>query len=162
LVSIFDAAHESHVTHAAPRIVIWRTFLRGLAVELDAQVGSDASIGILRGVGQQMASLLPLISVASLEALELEMNMVLAEIGWGHVQIALHAAERWVSIIHTGLPRVGSAGEPPGAWLAPVLEGLYQGWMGQQPGADISFRARIGQYEGESIVIRYGRSPASG
>jgi hypothetical protein len=153
----FDAAQASHATHAASRSVVWRSFLRGLALELDAQVGPDAGSAILRGVGQRMAGLLPLLPVASLEALELEMNTVLAEIGWGCVQVTLHESERCVMMTHAGLPHVGSAGEPAGAWLAPVLEGLYQGWMGQQPGADGSLSARIGRYEGERIIIRYGR-----
>lgn len=153
----FDAARDSHGTHAAPNAVLWRTFLRGLAVELDAQIGSDASVAVLRGVGQQMAGLLPLISVASLEALELEMNMVLAEIGWGRVQVQLHEGERCVMLVHTGLPQVGSAGSPAGTWLAPVLAGLYEGWMGRQPGADGSLRAQFGYHEGENIIIRYGR-----
>lgn len=153
----FDVARESQGMRAVPQSVVWRTFLRGLAIELDAQAGSDASMAILRGVGQRMADLLPLMSVNSLEALEMEMNMVLAEIGWGRVQVKLHEAERCVTIIHTGLPHVSSAGQPAGTWLAPVLEGLYQGWMGQQPGADGSLRAQIGQYEGDSVVIRYRR-----
>jgi hypothetical protein len=126
-------------------------------MELDTQAGTDASIAILRGVGQQMAGLLPVVPVASLEALELEMNMLLAEINWGHVKVRLHEAERCVTMVHTGLPQVGSAGQPAGCWLAPVLEGLYQGWMAQQPGADSSLRAQIARHEGESIVIRYGR-----
>ena len=83
--------------------------------------------------------------------------MVLAEIGWGRVQIKLVEAERCVMMVHTGLLPVGSAGEPAGTWLAPVLEGLYQGWMGQQPGADSSLRVQIGRYEGDSVVLRYGR-----
>jgi hypothetical protein len=153
----FNAAQGSQGMHAALQSVVWRSFLRGLAVELDAQAGAEASIAILRGVGQQMAGLLPVVPVASLEALELEMNMLLAEIGWGHVQVRLHEAERCVTMVHTGLPRVGSAGHPAGRWLAPVLEGLYQGWMAQQPGADSSLRAQIERHEVESIVIRYGR-----
>ncbi len=135
----------------------WRTFLRGLALELDAQVGADVRVAILRAVGHQMAGLLTLPAVDSLEALELEMNDVLGEIGWGQVELSLLEAERCVSIRHTGVPRVGSAGEPPGNWLAPTLEGLYQGWMGQQPGADLSFRAGIKDYEQGGLVIRYGR-----
>jgi cellulose synthase subunit D len=153
----FSVAQELRASRAAPQSVVWRTFLRSLAVELDAQAGSDASRAILRRVGQQMAGLLPLISVASLEALEMEMNMVLADVGWGRVQVKLHEAERCMMMIHSGLPHVGSAGEPAGTWLAPVLEGLYQGWMGQQPGADSSLRAQIGQLEDDSIMIRYGR-----
>jgi hypothetical protein len=153
----FDATRESHLPQAASRSIAWRTFLRGLSVELDGQIGSDASVAVRRAVGQRMASLLPLIPVASLEALEVEMNTVLAEIGWGCVQLTLHESERCVTMIHCGLPQVGSAGEPAGTWLAPTLEGLYQGWMGQQPGADGSLSARVGRCEGERIIIRYGR-----
>ena len=54
----------------------WRAFLRGLALELEAQAGSDASAAILRAAGQQMAAMLALLAVHSLEALELEMNSV--------------------------------------------------------------------------------------
>ena len=141
--------------HASPQA--WRAFLRGLALELDAQAGPDASSAILRATGQQMAAMLALPAVASLEALELEMNTVLAEIGWGSVRLTLQEAERCVALYHSDLPRIGSAGEPPGTWLAPALEGLYRGWMGQQPGADPSFNAHVHGYRGNTIVIRYGR-----
>jgi hypothetical protein len=144
-------------TFAPARPVAWRTFLRGLAVELEARAGSDTTMAILRGVGQHMAEHLALVAVNSLEALELEMNIVLAEIGWGNVQLALQESDRCVVLIHKGLPHIGSAGEPAGTWLAPVLEGLYHGWMGQQPGADKSFLASIGGYEGDAVIIRYGR-----
>jgi hypothetical protein len=137
--------------------VAWRSFLRGLAVELDVQTDADTRREILRGIGLQMARQLGLVPAASLEALEMEMNGVLAEIGWGRVQVTLMEAERYVVMIHFGLPRIGSAGEPPGNWLAPVLEGLYHGWMGQQPGAESSFRTGIVACEHDKIVIRYGR-----
>jgi hypothetical protein len=147
---------ETQAHHARP--VIWRAFLRGLALELDARTGPDTSIAILRAAGQQMAAMLALLAVHSLEALELEMNMVMAEIGWGSVQLTLHEAERCVVLRHFDLPFVGSAGDPPGTWLAPALEGLYEGWMGQQEGADPSFNARVQRYEDNGvIVIRYGR-----
>ncbi len=149
-------AGESYETHTAAQSVSWRTFLRGLATELDA-LTPDARSSILHATGQKMAQLLPLVAVDSLEALELEMNLVLAEIGWGRIQLAVLESERCVSMVHMGLPHISSGGEPPGSWLAPVLEGLYQGWMGQQPGADNSFNARIIGYEDNSITIRYGR-----
>jgi hypothetical protein len=103
-----------------------------------------------------MARLTALPPVDSMEALEMEMNAVLAEIGWGSVRLTMNEAERCVELDHTGLPRIGSAGEPAGTWLAPVLEGLYQEWMGQQPGADELLRTRL-QHCGNSIAIRYGR-----
>jgi hypothetical protein len=134
----------------------WRTFLRGLALEMEAQAGPVATAALLRGVGQQMARLAALPPVGSMEALEMEMNAVLAEIGWGSVRLAMNEVERCVVLTHAGLPRIGSAGEPAGSWLAPVLEGLYQGWMGQQPGADEQLRARV-QSCGSVISIRYGR-----
>jgi hypothetical protein len=152
-----NGAQVSQKTYPAPQSVLWRTFLRGLVVELGAQTGPDASSAILRGVGQQMAKLLTLVAVDSLDALELEMNLVLAEIGWGQVQLLLREAERCVIMVHAGLPSVSSAGEPPGTWLAPVLEGLYEGWMGQQPGADGALRSQIERHEGNKIFIRYGR-----
>jgi Cellulose synthase subunit D len=149
---------QSVPENAAARLPsVWRAFLRGIALELDAQIGPDARVAILRGTGQQMAEMLTLPAVDSLEALELEMNDVLAEIGWGRVELTLLEAERCVTIGHIGLPRVGSAGEPPGTWLAPVLEGLYLGWMGQQPGADPSFQSSIKNYDEGGVVIRYGR-----
>ncbi len=152
-----SGAQNSQESNAPPRSVLWRAFLRGLAVELDAQVGPDSSAAILRGVGQRMAGLVTLLPVDSLEALQLEMNLVLTEIGWGHAQLALQEAERCVVMVHTGLPPVSSTGNPPGTWLAPVLEGLYEGWMGQQPGADEALRAKVDHHDGNKIIIRYGR-----
>jgi hypothetical protein len=146
---------KAQASQAAP--LAWRAFLRGLALELDTQAGPDVDTAIVRAAGRQMAAMLTLVAVHSLEALELEMNSVLAEIGWGSVQLTLHEAERCVILRHSDLPPIGSAGEPPGTWLAPALEGLYQGWMGQQAGADPSFSARVKGHEGDTIVIRYGR-----
>jgi hypothetical protein len=152
-----SAKQQLQETDAAPSPPMWRAFLRGLALELDAQAGPNVSAAVLRATGQQMAGMLALPAVDSLEALELEMNDLLAEIGWGSVQLTLQEAERCVILGHTGLPRIGSAGDPPGTWLAPVLEGLFEGWMGQQPGADPSFHSQIKGYEKNRLVIRYGR-----
>lgn len=136
---------------------MWRAFLRSLALELDGQAGVERAAAVLRGTGLQMSRLLGLPAVDSLEALEQEMNAVLDELGWGSVRLGVSEADRCLLLTHLDLPPIGSAGSPPGTWLAPVLEGLYEGWMGQQPGADASFQARVRQYERGSIVLRYGR-----
>ncbi len=148
---------SASATAAVPLPPGWRAFLRGFALALDTQIDPDSRAAILRAAGQQMAELLPLPAVDSLEALELEMNDVLAGIGWGQAELTLLESERCVTIGHNGMPRIGSAGEPLGTWLAPVLEGLYEGWMGQQPGADPSFRSSIRTFENGGVVIRYGR-----
>jgi Cellulose synthase subunit D len=150
------AVEEVQMTPDQTRPPGWRVFLRGLALEMEAQAGPAATAAVLRAVGQQMARLMALPAVGSMEALEMEMNAVLAEIGWGSVRLTMNEAERCVVLIHNGLPQIGSAGVPTGTWLAPVLEGLYQAWMGQQPGADESLHARLRQCEG-SITICYGR-----
>ncbi len=136
----------------------FRDFLRALAVEIDAQAGPQGRDTLLRGVGQQMARLRPLPAVTSMEALELEMNETLAAMGWGRTHIALQEAERCLVISHSDLPRVGSKGEPAGLWLAAVLEGLYETWMAQQPGADASLTARRQPSENIDVIkLHYKR-----
>lgn len=136
----------------------FRVFLRALAEELDAQGGASGRDALLRGVGRQMARMLPLPAVASMNALEMEMNDVLGAIGWGHTRLRLQEVDRYILITHTGLPRIGSAGDPPGSWLAAVLEGLYETWMSQQPGSDAGLVARRQPgTDANVIVLHYGR-----
>ena len=136
----------------------FRVFLRALAEELDSEAGASGRDSLLRGVGRQMARMLPLPAVASMSALEMEMNDVLGSIGWGHTRLELLETERHILITHAGLPRIGSAGDPPGTWLAGVLEGLYEAWMSQQPGSDAGLVARRQPHqETKFVVLRYGR-----
>jgi hypothetical protein len=148
---------QQTLREANASLLTWRAFLRGLAFELETQAGRDTTVAILRATGRHMSAMLALLAVDSLEALQLEMNVVLGEINWGSVRLTLHEADRCVILSHSNLPRIGSAGDPPGTWLAPVLEGLYQGWMGQQAGGNPSFTARIKGYEDDTIIIVYGR-----
>ena len=136
----------------------WHCFLRALALEIDSRSDPAGRDTLLRAVGQQMARMMALPPVESLEALELEMNMVLDRIGWGSTRLSVNESERCVSITHNNLPRIGSAGEPAGAWLGAALEGLYEGWMGQQPGSDTSFGARRqGGGRADVLVLAYRR-----
>lgn len=133
-------------------------FLRALAAEIDGQAGAAGRDALLRAVGRQMARLAPLAAVASLEALEAEMNAVLECIGWGRTRLSLHEAERALVFTHTGVPRVGGLGEPPGLWLAAALEGLYEAWMEAQPGADAGVGARrLAGGSADEVLIRYAR-----
>jgi len=137
----------------------WRKFLRALADEIDAQHGGDAARDeLLRAIGRRMAQLLPLPEVASMEALSMEMNDALAAIGWGSVTLTLEEGEQRLTIVHVGLPRLGGAGEPPGLWLSALLEGLYESWIGQQPGSDSRLVARRVRTLPGTIALRYGRA----
>lgn len=132
-------------------------FIRALATEIDAQAGTQGRDALLRGVGRQLARLRPLPEVSSMETLELEMNANLAGLGWGSMRLALQEAERILTITHSGLPRVGSRGEPAGFWLSAVLEGLYDAWMSQQAGADKSLTARRTGVSGDAVELHYKR-----
>lgn len=151
------------VTPAAPpapatQPAEFRVFLRALAAEMDALAGPERRDEVLRSVGRRMAALRPLPETDTLEALELEMNETLAGLGWGSARLSLDEVDRAMLIHHTGLPRLGAAGEPPGLWLSAVLEGLYEGWMARQPGGDASLTAqRTGLPAPDVIALRYGR-----
>jgi hypothetical protein len=142
-----------------PPAAPWRQFLRALADEIDGQRGESARDELLRATGRRMARLLPLPQVASVEALELEINDALGALGWGAATLALEEDERQLTIRHTGLPRLGGAGEPPGLWLSAVLEGLYETWITQQPGSDPRLVARrVAVPAPGTITLRYGRT----
>ncbi len=136
----------------------WRPFLRALAAEVDAVAGTAGRDALLRGVGLQLARMYPMPERDSLDGLAMDMTETLDVFGWGAVRIAFSAREHCLVLTHEGLPRVGGAGTPPGTWLAGVLVGLYEGWMGQQPGSDASLVARrVASAKPEEIVIRYGQ-----
>ncbi len=143
---------------ARPCRAEWRHFLRALAEEVDAAAGAAGRDRLLVGVGRRMARLLPLPPVLTLDALEMEMNDALGAIGWGSVRLSLHEFDRCLVIAHGDLPRLGSAGDPPGQWLAALLEGLYQTWMGEQPWAEPALLVRRqGAQTPGLVVLRYGR-----
>lgn len=146
-------------TFAASHDPEFRLFLRAFAEEVDSQAAPGECDGILRGAGARMAKLMPVPPVESLAALEIEMNDVLAGVGWGRTRLDLNEAERTVLITHTGLPRIGSLGSPSGTWLSALLEGLYTAWMAQQPGSTPALAARrVMPGDTDAITLQFGRA----
>ena len=145
-------------TRAAAGHIDWRPFLRGFAEELDSLAGTDGRDDMLRGIGRRMSRMMPLPPVYDLGTLEIEMNDALGALGWGEVRLVLLEGERLLQIVHSGLPRIGSLGTPPGQWLSPLLEGMYDGWLAQQPGHSPVLSARR-QNGGrlDLVVMNYGR-----
>jgi len=137
----------------------WRPFLRALAEEIDAVAGVAGRDTLLHAVGTRMAALYPVVPRDSAEGLSVEMNEALASFGLGTVEITYSETEQCLLLTHRGLPRVGGGGAPPGTWLAALLDGLFEGWMAQQPGADASLAAhRVASDNAEEVVIRYGQA----
>ncbi|HEX2940106.1 MAG TPA: cellulose biosynthesis protein BcsD [Rhodopila sp.] len=134
----------------------WSFFLRALAQEVDAYGGPEGRDVLLRGIGKRLATMLPLPEVSSLEAFELEINAVLADLGWGRCALALDKGERCIVISHTGMPVIGSNGEPAGAWLVAALEGLYGAWLMNHPDCGDGFSIRRQSVEaGGDIVLNF-------
>ena len=142
----------------SPQTVQWRLFIRALAEEIDSLASPSDRDAMLRSMGRRMARMAPLPAVDVLEALEIEMNDALQLLGWGSVQLRLHVTDRALMIQHTGLPRVGSLGSPAGSWLAALLEGLYEVWLGQQPCSQASLAVRrVTPGVGDTVMLRFAR-----
>lgn len=144
---------------AGTESIQWRLFLRALVDEVDAMAVPAERDEMLRGVGARMARLLPVPAVGTLAMLQLEVNEVLRSIGWGEAAFTLDETDRLLAIAHAGLPRIGSAGDPPGTWLSALLEGLYESWLGQQQlaGTPLSFNARRIRLDQDGVTLHYGR-----
>jgi hypothetical protein len=149
---------QALTTSSRNRALQWRVFLRALADEVDSMAGDNERDDMLRGIGRRMGRMVPLPTVTSLEALEIEMNDALDMLDWGKVRLQLHEGERTLFVVHNGSPRIGSLGSPAGQWLSALLEGLYETWFEQQPGHKASLIARRVQGENPDVVImRYAR-----
>nr|3A8E_A Chain A, Cellulose synthase operon protein D [Komagataeibacter xylinus]3A8E_B Chain B, Cellulose synthase operon protein D [Komagataeibacter xylinus]3A8E_C Chain C, Cellulose synthase operon protein D [Komagataeibacter xylinus]3A8E_D Chain D, Cellulose synthase operon protein D [Komagataeibacter xylinus]3AJ2_A Chain A, Cellulose synthase operon protein D [Komagataeibacter xylinus]3AJ2_B Chain B, Cellulose synthase operon protein D [Komagataeibacter xylinus]3AJ2_C Chain C, Cellulose synthas len=110
-------------------------FLQTLSWEIDDQVGIEVRNELLREVGRGMGTRIMPPPCQTVDKLQIELNALLALIGWGTVTLELLSEDQSLRIVHENLPQVGSAGEPSGTWLAPVLEGLYGRWVTSQAGA---------------------------
>ena len=142
------------------KVIGMSLFLQELARSFDAQVGSEGRDRFLQNVGRQMAGRLGLPSCQTLEMLELEMNAALGLLEWGRVTLAVDTMDKKLVLRHIGLPVVGSMGEPPGWWLAPVLAGLYSVWLEQQPDsladARVSWSVEKKAEAANVVVLTYG------
>jgi hypothetical protein len=132
--------------------------LRAFAEEVDATGGAVARDALLHGVGERMAMMSPLPAVVDIAGIEIEINSLLAEWGWGSAELELNETEHALVIVHHGLPSVGSIGDPPGTWLSALLEGLYETWIGQIPGGDRGLSARRQRILNGAVTLRYGRN----
>ena len=119
---------------------------------------------LLRGIGTRLAHMLPLPTVSSLEAMALDINATLGEFGWGSCSLKPDEVARCIIIRHSGLPMIGSSGEPAGFWLAAVLEGLYEAWLMNHPECGDGFSARRQRVEDTGCLVlrfRQGREGLS-
>lgn len=142
-----------------PASVEWRPFVRAIVEALGARLQPEASHVLLREVGGRVAALMPLPECTSLSELEARMNSALAVVGWGSVQLSFDGADRSLLLVHQAAPTAATVTDPGGAWFSSVLEGLYERWLGAQPGAEPSLKCRADPAEEAGVVLlRYSRA----
>jgi hypothetical protein len=138
--------------------VQWRDFLRALLDTLDDTLQRDGRDTLLRAVGGRFAAAMPLPAAHTLAALEVRMNEALAAAAWGHVVLDLDERERMLRLVHAAGPCISTPGDEDGAWLGPVLEGLYSTWFAAQPGGEDNngITVRVSALEPGLVTLRYG------
>ncbi|MDB5414934.1 MAG: cellulose synthase operon protein [Rubritepida sp.] len=136
----------------------WRIFLRSLIETLEGHLDLTGREGMLRMVGARMAALMPLPACATMSELESRINDVLASVDWGYVQLSLDMNRKVVVLRHMAAPLVGTHSDLAGAWVGSVLEGLYGGWLGSQPGAEPGVNVRRWGPDGAALLLRYARA----
>ena len=136
----------------------WRAFLRALVETLDQHLDADGRASLMRAVGRRMADANPLPHCDTLLDMEARINEVLAIIEWGYAELLVETGTRRLCINHYVAPAVGTGTDADGRWTAAVLEGLYAGWLGNQPGGDGSLRPVSAEYAPGRAVLFYGRT----
>ena len=135
----------------------WVHFMAAMFAEFEERVDPAEADQFLEALGLKMARLLPLRRCDTLEELEDDINSVLEGIDWGWMRI--REINNFIEITHGAYPLVPQD-ENRRAWLVPILEGLYGGWLTEQ-GGDPSFTARlmgIPKGSGTPLTLRYGRN----
>ncbi|WP_424814606.1 cellulose biosynthesis protein BcsD [Roseococcus sp. YIM B11640] len=136
----------------------WRTFLRALMETLESHLDGSGREGMMRLVGARMAALMPLPACATMAELEARINDALAAADWGYVQMSLDMGNRAMVLRHVAAPLVGTHSDVAGNWVGSVLEGLYGGWLGSQPGAEPGTPVRRVGPEAGAVVLKYAKA----
>jgi hypothetical protein len=134
----------------------WVHFMAAMFAEFEERVAQTEADQFLEALGAKMARLLPLRRCESLQDLQEDINNVLEGIDWGWMR--LREADNFIEITHGAYPLIPQD-EARRSWMAPVLEGLYSGWLGEQ-GGDSSLTARLHgtpAASGAAITLHYGR-----
>jgi hypothetical protein len=133
----------------------WRPFLRALMGVVREHLPEESRALLLRALGEGMAREMPLPPCETLAELEARMNEALAAAEWGYVEIAFDEAAPALLIRHAAAPLVSVAGDPEGAWVGTLLEGLHQSWLDAQPGAGAGVPVRCARRENALVELRY-------
>lgn len=134
----------------------WRPFLSSFVKELTQNLTPTLLAQVMRRSGARFAHDRRLAPAATVADMELAMNLVWREMGWGEVTIK--EAPDWLELTHRNAPLEATFGVDNQAWSVAFLEGAYEAWM-HQLGADPRLRmttANALDVSG-SMVFRFGQ-----
>ena len=134
----------------------WVYFLAAMFAEFEERVDPAEADQFLETLGARMARSFPLRRCESLDDLEADINAILEDIDWGWARVS--EGNHFIEIVHGAYPVIPQD-EERRSWLAPILEGLYTEWLGEQ-GGDASLTARLADQQtavGAPLLFRYGR-----
>lgn len=136
----------------------WRVFVRGLVETLDAHLDQEGRAALMRAIGRRMADSMPLPHCDTLKGLESRINDALGAAEWGYCQIAVDVERHRLVVTHAAAPVIGAGQDADGGWIGAVLEGLYSGWLSDQPGADAALTPTVVRYAAGEAKLEYGRA----
>ncbi len=136
----------------------WRVFVRGLVETLDEHLDQEGRAALMRAIGRRMADAMPLPHCDTLKALEAHMNDALGAAEWGYCQLSVDVVQRRLVVTHAAAPAIGAGQDADGGWIGAVLEGLYAGWLAEQPGAEAALTPAVVHYTAGAAKLEYGRA----
>ena len=138
--------------------VQWRAFLRALVETLDDHLDAEGRASLMRAIGGRMADAAPLPHCDTLAEMEGRINDALAAAEWGYAELLVDTSARRLIVRHHAAPALAAGAHSDGAWIAPVLEGLYARWFAAQPGADARLKPVIETYAPGSATLHYAKA----
>lgn len=135
----------------------WRGFLRALVETLDAHLDEAGRASLMHIIGRRMAEAMPLRHCDTLSGLEAQVNEVLAGAEWGFCRLSVDTEARRLVITHLAAPAIAAGQDGEGVWIGAVLEGVWSGWMAEQPGADPAMAAVVATIAPGETVLHYAK-----
>ena len=137
----------------------WRAFMAALATTLSEIAGEELALRILVGVGAGIAKEQPVPACNSLADLKAAMNVALAALDWGQVDI--NETDKALEFVVVGYPYF--EGVDAQTAFAATLEAVLDGWLAAQatrPGLAMRLVDR-GRGAYPALIFRYERAGAA-
>ena len=139
---------------ASSNALLWPALVTAMIAEVQEGATSEQAQGLFRSLGGRIAVMISIEDIRSLDSLCDHINILWAQLGFGHVAMTLDDAG--IDLRHSGVPHMPSPTDD-GAWsamIAPVLEGAYDVWF-RAMGSSTKLRTRLVKQDEDCITLRH-------